>query len=59
MRHPLVFGGAFEFALEGPQFGLRVVELINRVRYRIWPRFYGDQGVFARAAASCEPRQAR
>lgn len=51
LRDARVVGGAFEFALEGPQIGLRVVELINRVRYRIWPRFYGDQGVFARADA--------
>jgi glycosyltransferase involved in cell wall biosynthesis len=44
-------GGAFEFAMDGPQFGLRVVEFINRVRYRIWPRYYGDQAVFVRAEA--------
>jgi rSAM/selenodomain-associated transferase 2 len=51
MRAQEVIGGAFEFALDGPQFGLRVVEVINRARYRIWPLYYGDQGVFARAAA--------
>lgn len=55
IRHALldvsVVGGAFEFALVGRQVGLRLVEFINRVRYRIWPRFYGDQGIFARAAA--------
>ena len=43
-----VVGGAFEFALDGPQFGLRVVELINRTRYRIWQRYYGDQGIFVK-----------
>ncbi len=43
-----IAGGAFEFKLDGPQFGLRVVECINRIRYRIWPRYYGDQGVFVR-----------
>ena len=48
---PRVVGGAFEFALDGPQLGLRAVELINRVRYRIWRQYYGDQGVFVRAAA--------
>jgi len=42
-------GGAFEFAMDGDAFGLRLVELINRVRYRIWPRYYGDQGIFVRA----------
>ncbi len=49
LRDPHVMGGAFEFALDGPAFGLRVVELINRVRYRIWPLYYGDQGIFVRA----------
>lgn len=43
-----VVGGAFEFALDGPEFGLRVVELINRTRYKVRQRFYGDQGIFVR-----------
>lgn len=51
LRDPQVVGGAFEFALDGREVGLRVVEVINRVRYRIWPRYYGDQGVFVRTAA--------
>ncbi|MGE3808824.1 MAG: TIGR04283 family arsenosugar biosynthesis glycosyltransferase [Gemmataceae bacterium] len=46
---PGVVGGAFQFALDGPQFRLRIVELINRIRYRLWPRYYGDQGLFVRA----------
>jgi rSAM/selenodomain-associated transferase 2 len=50
LRQSLIVGGAFEFALDGPQFGLRVVELINRIRYRLWPLYYGDQGIFVRAA---------
>jgi glycosyltransferase involved in cell wall biosynthesis len=45
-----VVGGAFEFALDGPQFGLRVVELVNRVRYRVLPYYYGDQAIFVRAS---------
>jgi glycosyltransferase involved in cell wall biosynthesis len=48
LRDPLVVGGAFEFALDGRQLGLRLVEIINRVRYRLWPLYYGDQGVFVR-----------
>ena len=44
-----IVGGAFEFTLDGRQFGLRVVELINRVRYRVRHSFYGDQGFFVRA----------
>jgi rSAM/selenodomain-associated transferase 2 len=51
LRDPQVVGGAFEFALDGPELRLRLVEVINRVRYRIWPRYYGDQGLFVRAAA--------
>lgn len=43
-----VAGGAFEFALDGNEFGLRVVEMINRIRYRISSSFYGDQGLFVR-----------
>ncbi len=43
-----IVAGAFEFKLDGPEFGLRVVEWINRTRYRIWKRYYGDQGLFVR-----------
>jgi glycosyltransferase involved in cell wall biosynthesis len=48
LRDPHVVGGAFEFALDGPELGLRLVEIINRIRYRIWPWYYGDQGIFVR-----------
>jgi glycosyltransferase involved in cell wall biosynthesis len=51
LRFPEVAGGAFEFALDGPQVGLRLVEFINRIRYILWPLYYGDQGIFARAGA--------
>jgi glycosyltransferase involved in cell wall biosynthesis len=51
LSDPQAVGGAFEFALDGPGWGLRVVEAINRVRYRIWPWYYSDQGLFVRAAA--------
>jgi glycosyltransferase involved in cell wall biosynthesis len=51
LRRGTVIGGAFEFRLSGAAFGLRVVELINRVRYRLWPRYYGDQGIFVRREA--------
>ena len=43
-----VVGGAFEFALDGEEFGLRIIEIINRVRYRVRSGFYGDQGLFVR-----------
>ena len=48
LADPGTAGGAFEFALDGRGFGLRLVELINRTRYRIWPWYYGDQGIFVR-----------
>lgn len=48
LHHPDVVGGAFEFALDGAEIGLRLVEVINRVRYRLWPWYYGDQGIFVR-----------
>ena len=48
LKNTDVVGGAFEFTLDGEESGLRVVEGINRLRYRIWPRYYGDQGIFAR-----------
>jgi glycosyltransferase involved in cell wall biosynthesis len=50
LADPRVVGGAFEFALDGPGWGLRVVEIINRVRYRLWPWYYSDQGLFVRTA---------
>jgi GT2 family glycosyltransferase len=50
LRDPQVVGGAFENALDGPGWGLRMIEVVNRVRYRIWPHYYGDQGIFVRAA---------
>jgi glycosyltransferase involved in cell wall biosynthesis len=50
LRDPGVVGGAFEFALHPWGLGIRLVEVINRIRYRIWPLYYGDQGIFVRAA---------
>jgi glycosyltransferase involved in cell wall biosynthesis len=47
---PQTIGGAFEFALDGRCPSLRVVEMVNRVRYRIWPWYYSDQGLFVRSA---------
>jgi glycosyltransferase involved in cell wall biosynthesis len=43
-----IVGGAFEFTLDGCEFGLRVVELLNRIRYRVRGSFYGDQGLFVK-----------
>jgi glycosyltransferase involved in cell wall biosynthesis len=51
LADPEVVGGGFELRLDGPQRGLRLVEWINRLRYRRSRLFYGDQAVFVRAAA--------
>lgn len=48
---PGTIGGAFEFALDGGGTLLRIVELLDRVRYRVRGRFYGDQGIFIRRDA--------
>src|SRR5262245_44326226 len=48
LRDPAVIGGAFEFRLDGSGLGLRIVETINRIRYRLWRLYYGDQGIFVR-----------
>ena len=50
LRDPRVGGGAFEFALDGPELRLRLVEAVNRLRYRCHARYYGDQGIFVRRA---------
>ena len=49
LTNPNVVGGAFEFSLDGQEFGLRIVEFINRIRYRMRQRYYGDQGIFVRS----------
>lgn len=48
---PNVLGGAFEFGFREKHWKLSVVVFINRVRYRLRKRFYGDQGIFIRRAA--------
>lgn len=50
LKEPHVVGGAFEFKLDGPEWRLRLVEIINRLRYRCRARYYGDQGIFVRRA---------
>jgi glycosyltransferase involved in cell wall biosynthesis len=39
-------GGAFEFAFENPDWKLKTVQWINRIRYRFGHIYYGDQAVF-------------
>jgi len=51
LADPAVVGGGFELRLDGPAWGLRVVEAVDRLRYRSSRLFYGDQGLFVRAEA--------
>ncbi len=46
LQKPQVVGGAFQFALDGSSLNFRWVEALNRYRYRLWPDYYGDQGLF-------------
>ncbi len=43
-----VVGGAFEFAFAPVNFQLRVIELINRFRYRLDGIYFGDQAIFCK-----------
>jgi rSAM/selenodomain-associated transferase 2 len=49
LSDPSVGGGAFEHQFVEPVWSLRVINWINRMRYRLTQNFYGDQGVFVRA----------
>jgi rSAM/selenodomain-associated transferase 2 len=44
-----VVGGAFEHCFEERAWSLRVINLVNRLRYRLTHNWYGDQGIFVRA----------
>ena len=45
-----VVGGAFEHLFAEPVWSLRAITAINRIRYRLTRNYYGDQGIFVRAA---------
>lgn len=46
--NPSVIGGAFEHSFDITTPFLKLVQLINRIRYRITQRYYGDQAVFCK-----------
>ena len=50
LRDPRAVGGAFEHRFAEPHPSLRAVTWINRIRYRLTRNWYGDQGIFVRAA---------
>ncbi|MEO9802566.1 MAG: glycosyltransferase family 2 protein [Reichenbachiella sp.] len=41
-----ILGGAFEFQMDGNGLIYRIIEWINRIRYRIDHKYFGDQGIF-------------
>jgi len=45
-----VAGGAFEHCFAEAGWSLRAITWINRIRYRLTHNYYGDQGIFVRAA---------
>jgi len=47
---PRAVGGAFEHLFAEPHPSLRAITWINRLRYRLTRNWYGDQGIFVRAA---------
>src|SRR5262249_29604605 len=50
LSDPGVVGGAFEHQFTERLWSLRAISGINRVRYRLTRHYYGDQGIFVRAA---------
>lgn len=51
LENPEQVGGAFEFKIDGVGPVYRVMEWINRIRYRVDGKFFGDQGMFCRKSA--------
>jgi hypothetical protein len=43
-----VVGGAFEQQFIEPVIGLRMVSIINQIRYRLTKNYFSDQGIFVR-----------
>ena len=43
-----VVGGAFEFSFNQSDWKLKLIELLNRIRYRLDKIYYGDQAVFCK-----------
>jgi rSAM/selenodomain-associated transferase 2 len=50
LSDPRVVGGAFEHLFAESVWSLRAITWINRIRYRLTHNYYGDQGIFVRAA---------
>ncbi|MGH7354251.1 MAG: TIGR04283 family arsenosugar biosynthesis glycosyltransferase, partial [Candidatus Rokuibacteriota bacterium] len=50
LAEPRAVGGAFEHLFDEPGWSLRAITWIDRIRYRLTRNWYGDQGIFVRAA---------
>lgn len=48
LKRKKVVGGAFEFSFDKPDWKLKLLTLINQIRYRIDRAYYGDQALFAK-----------
>jgi rSAM/selenodomain-associated transferase 2 len=49
LSDPRAVGGAFAHRFAEPDWSLRAISWINRIRYRLTRNYYGDQGHFVRA----------
>lgn len=50
LQDPGVVGGAFAHRFIERDWQLRVISAVDRARYRLTRNYYGDQGIFVRAA---------
>jgi hypothetical protein len=51
LSRPGTVGGAFEFTMDDNGLSLKLLELFNRIRYRMTHIYFGDQAIFASRAA--------
>jgi rSAM/selenodomain-associated transferase 2 len=51
LSRPGTVGGAFEFTMDDKGLSLKLLELFNRIRYRMTHIYFGDQAIFASRAA--------
>ncbi|GAB4244348.1 MAG: TIGR04283 family arsenosugar biosynthesis glycosyltransferase [Ekhidna sp.] len=52
LENPNIVGGAFSMRFDQSDWKLRILAMLNRVRYTIWKNFYGDQAIFCRKEAA-------
>lgn len=52
LRDSKVVGGAFEFSFTRTDWKLAMLQVINRIRYRLGKMYYGDQAIFCRMSVA-------